>query len=327
MLSLEGINKYLKYFAFLFVVLHTIKEPWQWRWVLAFLFLSVIIVSLDAIYQYITGHDIFIHEEIHVRLGDVKRVTATYHHPNDLGLFLTALIPIFFIHALYLEVGSKKVFKVIFLCLALLSLILTFSRGAALGLLGGMAFLSFALRNYILLLLTLAGLSLSPLILPKSILEWASNVKSIWVFFFNYDRLLIFRAAFNMIKEHPFLGIGLNTFYKNYSSYKLPQDPYGSVAAHNAHLGAEVGIIGFFCLFNLMFYVILRLWKLYKRYKEEKGEVALYSIGLISAFLSFFFNCLTESGLQYSMSATFFWFLVAMAVSWAFIQDRDNLIA
>jgi len=325
LLSLKGLFKYLKYFTLIIVVVDILNSFKKWRKVLSFLFLALGIVSLDALYQYLTGHDFFIREKLPVWLGDIKRVTATYHHPNDLGLFLVAVIPLFFINSFYFVDNIKnKIFKIFFLTVSVLALILTFSRGAALGLIISVVIISFCLKEFLVLLFMLVAIVLSPLILPWGVLRWIRTADSLLVFMFNKDRLLIFKTALNMIEQHPFFGIGLNTFYRNYSLYKLPSDPLVSSSAHNAflHLGAEIGLIGFFIFSLLIIYILLRLWKVYKANNDK--NISLYSLGLFSSLLGFLTNCISESGLQYSRTATFFWFIIALALALLNISRRSE---
>jgi O-antigen ligase len=327
LISLRGLVKYVKYFTLIIVAVDVLDSFEKWRKVLGFLFFALGVVSIDAIYQYLTGYDIFIREKLPVWLGDIKRATATFHHPNDLGLFLVGVIPLFFINSFYLANNIKgKIFKILFLVISVLALILTFSRGAALGLLISMFIISICLKNFLILLSMLVTTVLSPLILPSGVLRWTKSVDSLLVFMFNEDRLWMFKAALNMIKQHPFFGIGLNTFYKNYSLYKLPCDSLFTSSAHNAflHLGAEIGLIGFFIFSLLMIYIMIRLWKSYRTNKLTNKNISLYSLGLFSSLLSFLTNCITESGLQYSRIATFFWFMVALALVFLNISKKEK---
>ncbi|UCC95893.1 MAG: O-antigen ligase family protein, partial [Candidatus Omnitrophota bacterium] len=254
-LSLRGLGKYAKYFFLILVVSDTLDTFKKWGTVTRFLFVGLVVVSFDALFQYLSGYDILIREPLPVWLGSIKRATATYHHPNDLGLFLTATIPLFLINGFSMNKDRRqRILKLILLGVALLALFLTFSRGAALGLIVSVLIISLCLRKFLILLGLGAATALSPFVLPKGVMDWAQGVKSIWVFIFNEDRFLMFRAALNMIKDHPFFGIGLNTFYKNYSLYKVSADPLPKSSAHNAylHLAAETGLVGFLLFVILM---------------------------------------------------------------------------
>ncbi|UCC96109.1 MAG: hypothetical protein JSW40_04990, partial [Candidatus Omnitrophota bacterium] len=78
----------------------------------------------------------------------------------------------------------------------------------------------------------------------------------------------------------------------------------------------------------LMGYILMKLWSSYrkKRLNDEfpKKYLALYSLGMFSSLLAFFSNCLMESGLQYSRIATFFWFMIALAISLIHLSNHTR---
>ena len=120
-----------------------------------------------------------------------------------------------------------------------------------------------------------------------------------------------------MIKTHPFLGIGTNTFSINYERYKIAADPMTGWYAHNAylHVAAEIGIIGLIIFIAMIIAAIRNWWINYKRINTL--ELEAISLGIFGAFIGYLTAGLLESNLQYSNLAVLFWAMLGliMAVS------------
>jgi tetratricopeptide (TPR) repeat protein len=104
---------------------------------------------------------------------------------------------------------------------------------------------------FIALILTLYLTPLrQPVLTTSSVFKTASQLRSA------QGRLVIWRSASNIIKDHPFFGVGANNFPLKYLSYKAEQT--GLVARPSnvfLHLLIEKGLIGLFavCLVVLSF--------------------------------------------------------------------------
>ena len=74
-------------------------------------------------------------------------------------------------------------------------------------------------------------------------------------------RLLIWKGAWEMVKDHPLLGTGLGTYWLLWPPYRLPDDSSGGYYVHNDYLQlwVETGLPGLL-LFVAFFVFVLRMY-------------------------------------------------------------------
>lgn len=144
----------------------------------------------------------------------------------------------------------------------------------------------------------------------------------------NDDRIAVYRNTLNMMKAHPFLGVGVNNYMKVYKNYKESPE-YRNVGtsdymyAHNnfLHMAGEIGLIGlaiFLWFLWQLFGLTLRYWKGIKdTYLKNAG------LGIILCLGGFLINGLTESSLYYSCVALIFWYFVGLALSLRKFSDGN----
>jgi len=158
--------------------------------------------------------------------------------PNDFGQLIICLIPLMFIFWRPKRTPGNIVFVLIPVCVLLFGMYLTHSRGAVLAL---MAMLILAARRRtgtIPALLIAAGVFIAAMSLNftggRDISAGAGS-----------DRTALWGAGMQMLKSHPFFGVGLGNFTDNC-------DGCGHTA-HNSLIicAAELGLFGlyFWCLF------------------------------------------------------------------------------
>jgi O-antigen ligase len=165
-------------------------------------------------------------------------------------------------------------------------------------------------------------LILSPFIAPQKIKDWAKSVNyNPVVFLLNADRISIYRNSVNMIKQHPVIGVGVNTFCRNYLTYKLPE-PEGAKSAdhvysHNNFLqmAGELGLFGLVAFLWFLFRLFKQAAKSYRGLDDR--FLKIMCLAAIASVLSFLINGLTETSLYYSRVAMVFWFLTGLSLSFA----------
>jgi O-antigen ligase len=145
------------------------------------------------------------------------RAYGTLPHPNILGTLIVALMagPV----AFFLASRKLKIWPVLLFVAGMALLIVTFSRGAWIGLLAGTILVLFKLRNLLrtrLLVLGLAGAaSLAAAIFPVQQLVYTRIADTSIVpaeQFSIRGRTWLAEQAVSMIATHPFLGSGAGTF-------------------------------------------------------------------------------------------------------------------
>jgi len=326
--SIHGIGKIIQN-AFLFLIC---AEEIKDRKHILRIFLSVVcgalLVSVDALWQIATGRDFIRGNELKSAIGLI-RATASFPNPNILGIYLTAITPLILGLTLFYYRGKRKIALLFISALACSGVFLTLSRGAGLGLFLGVLFLSLARKNRVITLVLIGILLIYPFIMPRNIKEWARKVNyNPVVFMLNPDRLSMYRNALNMIKHHPLLGVGVNTFCRNYLTYKLPEPPGAETAdhiyAHNnfLHMAADIGLLGLGAFIWFLFNLFKQAIHVYRKIKDEYYRIV--SLSLTACLIAFLINGLTETSLYYSRVAMIFWYLVGFSLSLSKFINADS---
>jgi tetratricopeptide (TPR) repeat protein len=148
-------------------------------------------------------------------------------------------------------------------------------------------------------------------------------------------RLLMWNTALKMIKDKPFLGIGIGLFKMDYLVYQagfLEQNPkdlkYHSRAeeAHNEYLqlAAELGIIGIGIFLYILFIFYRSALKFLKEKKGEKGKKdKLILWGLLMGIICFLFHSMLTFPLHVpALGSAFF---IIFALTFLYINNFFNL--
>lgn len=193
--------------------------------------------------------------------GDIAgRVTSTLENPNMLAEYLIMLFPLAAAQLL-IRTGSRRKACAFFACAAVgVCIILTWSRGAWLGLLlcGLLFLLIWNRRSIYLILAGVAAVPVLPLFLPDSIVSRFTSIGNLADTSTSY-RVNIWRGAVHMLRDYWSCGIGIgeaawNTVYPRYALASIETAPH----AHNLYLQVwiETGIIGLLLLLAFLFLLL-----------------------------------------------------------------------
>jgi O-antigen ligase len=245
-------------------IVGTLKTHDDFIFVVTMLLISVILESVIMFSLIILGHG-FEFAGIAARIDSGMRVSGTFGSPNYAGIFFELLLAPA-IAVLFTRIGKPyKFLATIAFILGSISLVLTFSRG------GWLAFLFSVLvlcvfswkRGWLKPSFFIAtGIALAILILFFH--------DAIFTRIFGYDfgsaysRLPLMKLAFNMIKDHPLLGVGINNFSVRIEEY----DPGGIWihVVHNKYLlvAAETGFISLIPFLWFLLATLRRGWEITK---------------------------------------------------------------
>jgi putative inorganic carbon (HCO3(-)) transporter len=326
--SIRGIFKMIQNAFTLLICAEEIKD----RKHILRIFLSIVcgalLVSVDALWQIASGRDFIRGNELKLAIGLI-RPTASFPNPNILGIYLTAITPLILGLTLFYYKGKRKIALLFVSALACSGVFLTLSRGAGLGLFLGTLFLSLTRKNRLITLVLIGILLIYPFIMPRNIKDWARKVNyNPAVFMLNPDRISIYRNALNMIRYHPLFGVGVNTFCRNYLTYKLPEPSGAETAdhmyAHNnfLHMAADIGLLGLAAFIWFLFNLFQQAIRVYRGAKDEYYRIV--SLSLVACLIAFLINGLTETSLYYSRVAMIFWYLVGFSLSLNKFIQRDE---
>lgn len=313
--TLRGGVGRLFYFIFIFyIITEELKDKKHIKRVIFAAAAGLILTSVDCIWQVITGHDFIRGYDSVVNIGMV-RATASFKDPNTLGIYLSALAPLILGLTLYYFKGKKKIGMLLVSILALAGIILTYSRPTLLAIYVVLLFFGFVRKDKALITLLIVLTLVSPFILPKSVKGWAREVNyNPLRFMCNDDRIAVYRHSLNMIEAHPFIGLGANTYMKNYKRYKEYPEYRNVITsdymyAHNIylHMAAEIGLIGLGIFIWLLFKLFIKAGKIYRDLEGQYLKVI--SLSLSASLIAFLVNGLTESSLYSSRVAIIFWYI------------------
>jgi O-antigen ligase len=252
-----------------------------WR-VIDALVLAATLVALIGLYQYFLTADIITAE-------GVRRIRGLYGSPNNLSLFLDRVVPVLAAVALFARQPRRRIAYALCSLPLLFCLYLTYSRGAwLLGLPAAALFIGL-LRGRKALWISLAiiciiALSLLPLVGTERFTSLFDTQGGTTFF-----RLRLWQASLNMIKDHPFFGVGLDNFLYQYRTrYVLPEawQELDLSHPHNIVLDywTRLGILGVLALVWLEGVFFVKGLRLYRRLPGQ-DEQAL-ALGLMASMVA-----------------------------------------
>jgi len=129
----------------------------------------------------------------------------------------------------------------------------------------------------------------------------------------NFTRLALWRAGWEIFKDHPLFGIGDIGIEKYYVKYKRPYDKevHGHLHNNYFHFLATLGLFGFLALMYLFFMIFKKLSGIYSLTKG-KTFIASYSLGAIASFASILISGLSELNFWDQEIATLIYFAVGL---------------
>lgn len=286
-------GKWLMRIIIFVIIEDTLNTPRRLkRAILVLIFISSL-VSIDAIYQYFMGRDF-----LRARLLVGGSPTAGFENQNSLGAYLAPILILVGILSFSKNAISK--YKALLATLSLVIcvvLFLTFSRSAWLAVLFGISLfllLSLGLRKALLALLISVVILISvPQISNRFV---RGNYK---------DRLALMETSFAMIKDKPFLGLGLGTYMDHFQDYATIKGVY---YAHNSYLQiwAESG---FFSLLSILMFMGAIIYNSLLILKKNRDYLLL---GLVCLTGTLLFHAFFEVHLYSLQLATFFWFMLGL---------------
>ena len=241
-------------FLAVFLIAGTAKDRKTLEKYILFLFLGVVLTSLYAIYQGITG------VAVDTTLVDTTlntdmpgRVYSTFGNPNNYAEYLIMFLPFCFVFAINRKSGLQKVFYLFLFLLPVIALVLTLSRSSWIAFaLSVFVFLAF--KNWkIIPVAVLAFFCMLPF-MPQYIITRLLTIGNMQDTSNSY-RLYIWEGVLKMLKYYWATGIGLGpeAFHEIYPTYA---NLLANVAPHSHMLYLEIwietGIVGVLSFFGIL---------------------------------------------------------------------------
>ena len=311
--SIRGVLKVVKN-AFLFMI--TVDHFNSRRRIKRFLLYVLgvaFFISLNGIYQYISGTDLIRHRIIDV-LDHLHRVSSSFVHSNDFGAYLVVMLTL--LYSLFFSTTRRFRER----CLSLIAMLpitwvlfATKSRGAWIGFLIAITCL-FSVKSKKILVVLLLILIASPFIMPHVMKERFSDLSTIRTSGSAWERIKLWQGAIDMVKAHPVLGHGVNTYSKNFPKYK-PADYPDLAYTHNSFLqmATEIGTVGAGLFILFLIALITSMAGGIK--KLEKGIYRDLYLGLLAGIVGFLCSCFVDTHLYSTTLASFLFMCLGVAVA------------
>lgn len=205
------------------------------------------------------------------------RPYATFPHPNVLGGFLAATLPLLIFNFQFLIFNQKKkfsIFKTATIVLAIIALVLTFSRSAIVVGIVGVGLLlwqKFTKKKYLVFLFAFI------LLIAYCLLLIVPNEESVVV------RQQLNDAAIKLWQQSPLFGIGLGNFLVELPKALPTRTVYFLQPVHNIYLLilSEIGLIGL----ALFLWVIKQAVSVKQLYAVRYTLYALLLLGFVDHYL------------------------------------------
>ena len=305
-------NEWLKWLQMLVlavIVVHLLPGQ-RWHWLVAGLVMAGVANALIGLHEFFGGSG-----ALHLLINNrFFRAFGTFGQPNPFGGFMGLLAPIAWMTALSYGQYFWKTRRPQDFCLLmyyalasltlLFGIIISWSRGAWLGVIVSMIVMFVALPRKTLHGVGLAGTALLLIgilwisgALPQSVMARISSsteeffafqdVRGVDISPENYpvvERLAHWQAALNMARAHPWLGVGMGSYEIAYPDYRLMNwhEPLGH--AHNYYLNilAEGGIIGLLAYGKVWLLIIWLNWRV-RNHPDDLSR--LTAIGILGTWV------------------------------------------
>lgn len=314
----NGIKAWMNYFVIrplpVFLGILLIRNLREARIILGCAVVSFFIVSLSVVYDGIQG---------------AFRPHGFYGSPLVFAQLGCAVVPILLV-AVFDEVLSAKFWLISVVMLSVCSAALFYcsTRGAWLALaiifvfVGAIASLK---SKKCLMLFTALMIAVGVSVYSSS--GFMNRVQSITntQFQSNTERVLMWKSAFNMFKDHPAFGVGLGRYTEMYhTKYVSPDAKEPHLRHAHSNYFQMLGENGFFGFIGYLGFVLSQLymgWMYFIRRKERSG-LMLFTVSAAVALQGF-----TNYNFANPGFSKFYWLMMGLCMLMMIISQRSNSLS
>ena len=280
--------------------------------------ISCVTILLDAFIQYFVTHvdllhlyPVFLYDftNLYVKHNFLGFPTASFPYPNDFAAWIIIFI---FPVGVYVMLGRLNIIKriglsVVFICLAYF-LALTKVRGAWLGVFAGIGCMLFTkFRKWIAIAILIFVATI--FVVNRPVLKEIISPTSV------SDRGVMWKNGYEIFKQHPVIGNGLNTFFVHYAKVREDRDKGKGSYAHNCYLqmAAEIGLVGLSAFLLFAFAVVISGFMALKKIKDPFYYALILGANL--GLIAFLVHSAVDTNLYSLNLAALFWVTAGILVS------------
>ena len=293
-LSLRFLVFYLTCFLLVLLLASSIKNPAQLADTVEIILVGLTISGLYGIWQEIKGVPLNPSQvDLELNEGMLGRIYSTFYNSNNYAEVLTMLLP-FYAAVVFYSRGILK--KLLFLALAvpsLIALFLTGSRSSLIGFAIVVLVVAFLKNKAILPVMIIGGVLLFPF-LPQSIYRRIMTLTNPAADSSIMYRIDIYKTVWPMFKEYWITGLGLgNGVFKQLGQNLYQYTKEAPIHSHNVFLQVwfETGIVGALAYIGYVLGLIKKAVKSIKRSRDPvtvnmlvAGAASISGILVVSLF-------------------------------------------
>lgn len=288
--------------------------------------LSGLVVALTGLGQYISGQNLITSE------GGLLRLRSFYGSPNNVALYLGRILPLLVAIVLFGRqaiLPSRRIGYGLILIPVVAALVLTFSKGALfLGIPASMLLIFWiwqrrAGRRAWPWVIAALGVGIVGIVGALQIPALAGRLDLFGIT--GVFRLNLWRAALNMIAEHPVLGVGLDNFLYAYRERYILDAAWQEPNLNHPHnilldFATRLGLLG---LFAGGWLIVETIRNLRLALKQSESEWLLIAVGLSGSLAAMLAHGLVDHSL-FLVDLAFAFFLIVGVSAWLVERLSDS---
>ncbi len=298
-------------------------EKWIKRCVAA-LVSSATIVAIIGIFEYFFGNSSSEWLDVRLFAGIRLRVTSLFDNPNVLSTYLVLILPFALCYAIMSKTKKERFISGIVCACFLISVLLTWSRGAwiALAVVAIIFFTIYTRKTLRLFGIIILAIPIVPMILPQNIIDRFLSILNFSDSSISY-RIYTWIGSLRAIKDHFWGGIGYGpeAFEKIYPGYAYS----GIEAAEHSHsLFLQILLalgIGGLLTFIVMIFLFWQKCSEYIKNPENESSKFYVSAALVSTIGALIMGMFDYIWFNYRV---FFIFWIILAIGCAFVRVGFN---
>jgi O-antigen ligase len=269
---------------------------------------------------------------MHSPFSFLNRFSIFNFHPNRAGELISMVCIVLFVSLGFEKKTFKNIINILLLLISLLALLLTYSRGAWLGLFFSIVWLSICgfsnKKIRIVTIILLICLTFTFVCVPT----FHSRFQSIFSEADNNGRIVLWNASFTMFHNLPWISLGPNKFvgigpkmFATHFNQLVPNNHESDPMAHNNFLqmAVELGLIGLI-IYSLM--IVLIFIKAFSLKKNANGVYLKLLLIFIGWFISWNIHGLVDCPFKYSTVTYILMLLLGLLISCEKNHSTKNLI-
>lgn len=270
--------------------------------------MTMILIAVDGVFQYVikvpnphSWQDMNEH---------LTRVFSVLESPNELGSYMALATPFLFGLALYETNRWRKTFYWFGVVFAVMTLLLTFTRGAWFGLAAAVLIMAVIFERRLLLVLIVLGVV--AFFLPPIHHRVADLFSPVyWIKSSQSGRIYRWILAYDKMSTNPLFGVGVGKFGGAVASQYS-----GGIYSDNyyAKTLGETGLIGLTLFLSMHLALFLEIFR--STVRKARGKVRFLVIGLTTGLLAVLIHNVMENVFEFAPMVLSYFLLSALLLIW-----------